>query len=261
MGVKMKKFKVKKVLDQGASNPIVARILLQFSEMLSSGIDLPSTKKKEIVAILIDCMKDLLFVEEKIEKYSTIEKEAIKAVKENFRINPGNCVDSSFDDPTIELQCLFEEILIRAIMCVRRLRRIAALIFDRDFKKGNSIKTFLLEGFKEHKDLLKFIEHNESLIQELYDIRGMIEHEELEISPFDVIIENNNPFIVLPSLRNGIVLHEYLKQTLKHVFNYIEQTTLVMFSLKLFPRLEIIELNDEESKKRNGVRYSLGLSV
>ena len=81
MDKKESKFKITKVFDYGAANPICNRICLQFCDILGRNlIELPKQRTEKVKGYLFECMKELVKAEESKNAYLTEENQAIQRV-------------------------------------------------------------------------------------------------------------------------------------------------------------------------------------
>jgi hypothetical protein len=97
---------------------------------------------------------------------------------------------------------------------------------------------------------------------ELYDLRGCVEHQELEISEFEVIpMKNENPKINLPKIeKSNILVHDYINVTFLNTFGYCEDMIALLLSLKCRNNFEIIALPEKERDRHRNFKYIIFLN-
>jgi len=261
MNKKSPKFKFTKILNQGTNNPIVNRISLQFSDMLDRNlIDLSKQKIEKIKKHLFECMKDLLKAEESKNAYIKIEDQAIQKIKSKNGVRFQRYA-FSYEDPTENLKKHFEDFLIRCVIAIRRVVKIAEVVFDKSFDGPRGLKKHLKTLFPESSDEMKMIEDDSVWIKRLYDLRGKAEHDELVIERFDVIISSErNPLIKIPRLvDNGAPIREYIKVTLENCFTFCEDMIAMFLNTKCSKEVQIVLLPENLRPKYRNFKYVLYL--
>jgi hypothetical protein len=258
----MKLIKMTKISDKGTSDPIVNRIYFQFRKILDTNtIELKNESLKDFNNLLFNLMKDFLKVEEYIENYLRIENEAVLKIKKGKVKIEGNSI--KYDNPTPKLKENFEHFLIRSVMVLRKLIKMANIIFETEFKGGKDLNNYIKKKFGEDDNLVKYVNSNSKWIKELYDDRGKVEHEELDMSDFDIEVCKNGSFNpILPVfISKNIAIHIYLTNKFTLLFNYIETMIAFLLNQKVKFPLRIVSIKKEERKKYNNFKYKLNIDM
>lgn len=256
------KFKVTKILDQGTNNPIVNRIYLQFSDMISCGFFwIENEKQKKFQGLLYKLMEELLKVEQSVNEYVKTEKDAIEIVNSPNGIKYQKN-GFSYDDPTLVLHEKFENFLIKSVVSIRKFVNICSFILNEDFKSHLALYKYLTTILKTESSFYKWFDERSKCIKEIYDLRGLAEHEELKIDRFDIEIVENNIKINLPKIANTeLKLREYTQDGLKFLFNYYEYMIAQLLSIiyKGFGR--IVKIEKDEMSKNNNYKYIIDFNA
>ena len=248
-------------MDEGTDNLIVNRLMAQFAEILDTNIiHISKEKREEIKKVLFDCGTDLLKVEKHLKQYSKVINKAIYKIKSGigFKIQD---IAIQYDYPSIELEGLFEEFLIRCVITIRRVRKIAEIILDENLKDHKTFNKRLDELFADDNDYIKMLTEDRVWIKELIDIRGMAEHEELEITNFSVTVGGDEKLnIYVPTLKEKkCVVVKYMEVTLYNVFSYCEDFTAMLLSRYCNEMCRIVQLPENLWPQHNGFKYILDL--
>ena len=135
MNKKGPEFIFKKIFDHGTRNPIVNRITLQFFDILDTGlIDLSRRRIEDWKNFLFECMKELIKAEESKNAYIIVEDKAIQRIssQDGVKFQPHAF---NYEDPTENLKRHFEDFLIRCVIAIRKVVKIAEVVFNRSFNK------------------------------------------------------------------------------------------------------------------------------
>jgi|GEM_PF-2983821 len=261
MNDKKPEYKITKILDQGTSNPIVNRLSLQFFDILDRNlIDLPAKRIEKIKEYLLECMKDLLKAEELKNAYLTAETQAIQKIasKDGVRFQPHAV---SYDDPTEVLKKYFEDFLIRCVIAVRKVAKIAGAVFLKSFASLKELKKYLKTLVPPGSPEIEMIEEDSVWIKELYDLRGKAEHENLEIERFEVIIpDGGKPEIRLPRIADtGIAIRDYLEVTLDNCLTFCEDMMVLFLNTRCNKEVRIVLLPEDIRHKYQDFKYILDL--
>lgn len=261
MNKKVPEFKFAKILDQGTSNPIVNRISLQFFDILDRNlINLPEKRIEKVKKYLFECMKDLLKAEESKNAYLTEEERAIQKVisQKGIQLQPHAF---SYEDPTEKLKKYLEDFLIRCVIAIRKVTKIAGIVFLKQFDGPKALKKYLTTLFPDSSPEKKMIEEDSVWIKELYDLRGKAEHDELEIERFEVAISNDGrPLIKIPRLpRGGVAIREYVEVTLENCLTFCEDMTAILLNTKSSEEVEIVQIPKNLRHKYQDFKYILDL--
>ena len=251
-----------KISDKGTSNPIVNRIYFQFSKILNTNtIELKNESLKNFNDLLYSLMEDFLKIEEYGEKYLRIENEAVSKIKKGEVEIDGSTI--TYDDPTPKLEENYEHFLIRSVMVLRKLIKIASIIFETEFKSGKKLNSYIKNKFRKDSNIIKWIDSNSEWIKELYDDRGNVEHEELDMTHFDIEVSKNGSFNpILPIIiGRKIPINIYLTNKFNLLFNYIETMIALLLNQKVKSPLRIVSIKKEERKNYNDFKYKLDIDA
>lgn len=257
-----KLIKITKISDKGISDPAVGRIYFQFIEMLDTNtIELKNESLENFDNLLFNLMNDFLKLEEYVENYLRIENKAVLEIKKGKVKIEGN--SNRYDNPTPKLKENFEHFLIRSAMILRKLIQIASIIFEIKFKSGKKLNSYIKKEFGEDNSLVKYVISNSKWIKELYDDRGKVEHEELDMTDFDVEVYKDGSFNpILPVfISKNIPIRIYLTKKFTLLFNYIETMLAFLINQKVKFPLKIVYIKKEERKKYNNFKYKLDIDM
>jgi hypothetical protein len=234
---------------------------LQFFDILGRNlINLPEQKIEEIKKYLLECMKDLLKAEESKNAYMTAEELAIQKIisQEGVQFQPHAF---SYEDPTENLKKHFEDFLIRCVIAIRKIVKIAEVVFSRKFKGLKALKKHLKTLFRDSTSEIRMIEEDSVWIKELYNLRGMAEHDDLVISPFDIAISNDGKRVIrIPRLLpSGFPIREYLRITLENCFTFCEDMTAMLLNTCCSEEAQIALVPENLRPKHRGFKYILDL--
>ena len=258
----MKLIKITKRSDKGTSNLIVNRIYFQFRKILDTNtIELKNESLKDFNNLLFSLMEDFLKAEEYGENYLRIENEAVSKIKKSEVKIEGNAIE--YDNPTPKLIENFEHFLIRSIMVLRKFIKIASIIFETEFKSGKSLNSYIKNRFGEDNNIVKYVNSNSKWIKELYDDRGKVEHEEVDVSEFDIEVCKDGSFNpILPVfISKNIPIRIYLTKKFTLLFNYIETMIALLLNQKVKSPLRIVSIKKEERKNYNDFKYKLDIDA
>ncbi|MBI1928986.1 hypothetical protein HYR99_32665 [Candidatus Poribacteria bacterium] len=258
-------FKCTTMLNQGTDNPIVNRIGLQFFDILNS-VDLSKPKKDEIEVYLFECMKDLIRAEELKKAYAELEEQAIQKIvsKEGVQFQH---LGFSYDDPTEALKRYFDDFLIRCVIAIRKIIKIAEIISNKKLEGPGQLKQYLNTLFADSTPEMKMIKDDSKWVMELFDLRRQVEHEVLIINPFDLTISpNGRGSISLPRVisssgfpSGGALIGEYLEVTLENCFTFCEDMMAILLNTCMIKGVQIVQIPEELRPQHQGFKYVLDL--
>ncbi|MFA6979489.1 MAG: hypothetical protein WC209_09215 [Ignavibacteriaceae bacterium] len=255
-------FKVTKILDQGTDNPIINRIHLQFSEMISCGFFwIEEEKQKEFRGLLFNLMGELLKIEKSVNNYTKAEDAII------LKINSPDGIKYQkngflYDDPTIELNEKFEDFLIKSVVSIRKFVKVCSYIINKNFDGHKALYKYISNNFKPETSFYKWFEVRSRLVKEIYDLRGLVEHEELKIDKFEVKIIENRITIILPKIAGTeLVLREYMQGGLKFLFDYYEHMIAQLLSTIYKGYGKIIILQKEQMSNNRNFKYIIDFNI
>lgn len=206
-------------------------------------------------------MNDFLKLEEYVENYLRIENKAVLEIKKGKVKIEGNTI--KYDNPTPKLKENFEHFLIRSVMILRKLIKIASIIFETEFTGGKELNSYIKKEFSEDDNLVKYVNSNSQWIKELYDDRGKVEHEELDITDLDIKVYEDGSFNpILPIfISKNIPISIYLTKKYTLLFNYTETMIAFLLNQKVKFPLRIVYIKEEERKKYNNFKYMLNIDM
>ena len=140
-------FKITKILSSGTANPIVNRLSLQFFDILGRNLlSLSQEDSDKIKKLLFELMKKMLKAEEAKISYLQQEDMAIQKILSKNGIKfQQNAI--SYDDPTEDLKKKFEDFLINSAISIRKIVKIADVIFNKYFGDGVGALAKYLSSF------------------------------------------------------------------------------------------------------------------
>ena len=254
-------FKICKILDYGTSNPIVNRMSFQFIDILSrNALDLPALRIENVKKYLFECMKDLIKAQEIKDAYLREEKKAIEKIMSidgiKFQTNA-----YSYDDPSEILKKHFEDFLIRCVIAIRKIVKIAENILLKSVKGPKELRKHLMKIFPKDSPEIKMIDEDSIWIKELYDMRGQVEHDELLIGKFDVNISADNKVLIkLPIiLNNQIIIRSYIENIFDNCFTFCEDMTVILMNTKCKKEFQIVVIPESQRSTHRHFKYTLDL--
>jgi len=261
MNKKAPEFKIAKTLDHGTNNPIINRISLQFFDILGRNlIDLPEERIEKVKEYLFECMKDLIKAEESKNAYMTVENQAIQRIMSQKRVQFQPHA-FSYEDPTENLKKHFEDFLIRCVIAIRKVVKIAEVVFLKSFDGPKNLKKYLKTLFPDSSPEIKVIEEDSVWIKKLYDLRGKAEHDELAIESFDVAIpDDGRPLIkILRFPSSGVTIREYLEVILENCFTFCEDMTVILLNTRCSKKVQIVLIPENLRPRYRDFKYVLDL--
>lgn len=258
----MARFGVGKILDVGSDDPIVARILLQFDDILESNtVDVPEESVARVRKYLFKCMLDLLDVREAVAAYIGHEDSAIADAAASLGSSRGDDT-YRFDDPTESLAAFFTKFLIRAVMVERDVKHIGNSVLGTSCKYVKDLRTEVAKLVPEDDPRSARMQADKEWLDRLYDLRGKAEHEELDMLRFDVAFaEGLEPVVHTPSFSDdGLAIRDYITRTFSRLFLFAEDTIAILLDLKS-RWCRIVAVSDDRKQSSNGFRYVVGLNA
>lgn len=249
------------VIQHGTSNPIVNRMALQFMELIDSNFfDLSKQRADEVKGALMGCIEELLHMYDALAAFVALEDEHVERVRsgDGYQVQQHGV---SFDDPTARLEKLFEDFLIRGVVALRKLRKIAHLLTGEEMKKGNALRNYLLREVGNDPDDRKWIEEDDRWVKDLIDLRGEVEHGDFKIGAFGVQVANGGEPVVTLTTHPGkkAPLREFMRVSLYNVFTHCEDTVALLLRLRLRnkPMIELVQVPEDQQPQYRGFRYIL----
>lgn len=254
--------KVVKILDQGTDNPIVNRMYLQFAEMTRCGFFwIEDEKQREFRGLLYKLMIEMLNVEKYSKEYSELEGISINKVNSSDGIKYQKN-GFSYDDPSMQLHELFNNFLIKCVISIRKFVKVGSYILDIKFNGHKDLSKYIIKTFNPETHFYKWFEERGKYIKEIYDLRGLAEHEELKLSHFEVELIDKKVKIILPKISDTeVLIKEYIESCMKFLFNYFEHS-IAQFLTFIYNGYGMIRvLSEEEMRNHRNFKYIIDLNV
>lgn len=264
-------FILKRVSDVGSCNPIVARLSLQFAELIEF-YNLDESKKESIIELLTgDIQKRLLSCHKEALEVTNEISDALNKIKENgLPIQSGGRVIES--PHIIRLEERIESYLYNAKSCLRDVLKVYNILFDTNFTEARYDKAiqWATEKFGENDGITKFLTtDHDHWIHQLVKMRNAVEHPggysgHLHIQNFEIVTSNGKKGITEPTWNlNDDVATLIRKDLFVFVENILELIEDVVISaLEKFgksPILAIIEIPKDKRREEAPIRFRMGL--
>jgi hypothetical protein len=265
-------FTIKQISDVGSANPIVARLSLQFSEIISF-YNLTEGAKGEINLVLSKDIQQRLLACEKIAIELNNEiANALQTIKENGLKTQSN--GRVLESPhIIRLEERIESYLYNAKSCLRDVLKIYNIIFGTNFTEARYDKAikWASERFGEEDALTKFLKTDNDLwIHKLVKMRNAIEHPgghsgHLKIQNFEVKSDNTQVTITEPSWNLNDDIPTIIRGDIQVFINNILEFTedVVISALEKIgkpPILAILEIPKDQRREEAPIRFRMGLT-
>lgn len=180
-------FVIKKVSDHGTSNPIVARLGVQTSEIVKF-FHLEKDKKDQILDAYFNHIKPRVIKCDEIAKSITEESEQIKAdILDNKLSSQSN--GRIIELPQIkELTSRSESFLYNAKLSLRDIAKIFHPLFGIEFthSRYDKIRKVLEDKFGPDSALVKLLKEDESWIKDVIDMRNAVEHPSSKLGALNI---------------------------------------------------------------------------
>jgi len=253
-------FKVAKILNSGTANPIVNRLSLQFFDILGRNLLSISTEDLEkIKKLLFELMKKMLKAEEAKISYLQQENLAIQKIlsKNGIKFQRNAIL---YDDPTEDLKKKFEDFLVNSVISIRKVVKIADIVFNKNFGDGvGSLAKYLSSLFDKKSPEIKMIEEDTLWVKELFDLRRLVEHDELELKPFNISFKpNGNLHIYIPHLPNGKAsVREYIEITLENCLTFCEDIIALLLNTRCLKGIKIVLIPEDKRSDFGNFKYTI----
>lgn len=233
----------KKILDAGTSNPIVVRIIYQFTHIVGKGcIDLTPEARDRVPPIVLELTKDVLRLEKHVEAYRKEEKAQLNQIDRDIPKNQQASWSVNMPEAQKEE---FKGAIAAASTAINHLMKIVEGILS---DKISGIKS-LRAAFQKH--LPKTSRHrawlNEDIgwLHELLDINGVASKNILTFSPY--LIERKSgdakALIDLPRLRRqNCAGSVYLSGLQLNVLSFCEDVLFLILTIKCLPGFRIVQV-------------------
>jgi len=237
-------FQIKKMVGMESNNPNWNRLFYEFGDIFNTNlILLPKETIKEIESALFECTKELIHIENYFKQYCIIKDGACRKIQVEGLAVKNKMVE--WEDPTTLLHKCFADFLIRCLIVLRYRTKIAILFFnDKDLDQHTLFRKRIHNAINSNKERLgnllfnsynKMLNDDSRWIKTLKTLRDKIEHvehEKLELTSFDITINNTNlefHFPVIVGLNKFI--HTYMEETFYNLYTYLEDFTAMLLNL------------------------------
>ena len=166
--------KVTKLSDQGTTNPIVARMTVQSSDILDA-FPIKTDVKEKIFSVHLNLCTRLL----EMKKFETWLQHEYDEIKSNFLLHGLEKVGAdAFETPQIiGLETRVETFLQSSKLSIRDCGSFFGMIFGERFgHRFDKIIKWAKRQFGENDDFFKWIEGNGLWIKQVIDMRNALEH-------------------------------------------------------------------------------------
>lgn len=263
MNFNKEEFKIFKLLDEGTANPVVNRITLQFYKILNSGcIELAEDKINKIKKVLFECMEKLLKAEVFKKNYDELEEKTIN------KFSNGKGIDFQknaifYDNPINNLKRYFEDFLINCVISIRKIVKISEIILEKKINGPGELRSNLEKIFANDTDIIKMFDEDSQWILELYKLRELVEHDELEIEGFLINKLNYDKVsITAPKiLLNKVFVRKYMDITFEDCFTFCEDIIFLLLKKKCSFSADLILLPENIRENYRNFKYTLFLKT
>ena len=259
-------FEIKKVSDHGTSNPIVARLAVQTSEVIRF-FSLPKEKQDGVLEIYINMVKPRLLQCMEVRDKITKENEAIKR-----RIN-ANEIRIQSDGRVVEvpqISRLTEQVETYLYNAKSGLRDLA-LVFEPlfgvrfDHSRYNEIRQWFDKNFGADAPISKLLGDDEPWLKRVVDMRNAVEHPEgkrgpLHISNVELVGQNNErrlfqePVWYLQGDPPASIVED-MRTTLDNLLTFAEDVLIIAY-VQLYPNsiVQFAQIPEQERDAKCPVR-------
>ncbi len=265
-------FVIKQVSDVGSANPIVARLCLQFNEIIEF-YKLSDESKKDIKGVLFNDIRNRLLSCEKIAI------ELNNEINEELQIIRENGLKTQANERVIEIPYIIrldervESYLYNAKSCLRDALKIYNILFETNFNEARYDKVikWARDKFGENDSITNFLRSDHDMwIHKLVKMRNAIEHPggfsgNLSINNFEIITENNKSKISEPAWKlndeNESTIRHDLSIFINNILELVEDIVISSLEKTGKPEmLTIIEIPEEQRREEAPIRFKMGLA-
>lgn len=251
-----------KSLDEGTSNPIVARMWVQLAELLEL-CSIPKDKKDDLRGIFYDMMKAILSAHK--EAASLVEE--LQSIEDKIHIK-GLQVD--LRSPTIPSSMKLDAIKVflkHAHESLKLLAQALAVFFGTGWHEAKF--DIILGYFKTEQNklnerwcLVDLLEENLSWLSDMLDLRNVDEHKFYKrqkkrtfVENYKISIVQERPTLVRPVLCNGEEVLPFLMDANRRLFLLTEELIVSAISMFLPQGVGICEIPKEQQRKNFPKRF------
>lgn len=257
-----------KILDEGTSNPIVARIGVQLSELLEL-CSIAKAKKDDLSCIFYEMMKAILSA----HKEATSLIEELQSIEGEILIN-GLHVDQK--SPVIPSSLKLDSIKVfvkHAHEALKLLAQALAVFFGQGWTEAKFeplLKYFKSEENKRNEKwgLVDLLEGNLSWLSDILELRNVDEHKFYKrqikrafVENYHISIVQGKPILVRPMLCIGKEVLPFLVDANRRLFQLTEELIVSAISMFLPEGVGICQIPEEQQRKNFPKRFKHCLGV
>lgn len=251
-----------KVMDVGASHPVMARIASGIPELMDLW-QVTEDKKEQSRDLCYDIAKNLI----EAEKQALPVIHEIETIESNLeKTRPTTRPNSIESVLSIENTRSF---LKFAKAALEKFANLIGIIFDKDVPKPkfediyNWLSKKLFNDKEEEYLILKILRHYQPFADELVGRRNREEHPhkrgEIFITNYEIKKAKDAFILERPCFIDKVPILEYLKNALHMLLHFIEETLVAAISINLHPVVGVFEIPQEKRNPQYPKRFRLDL--
>lgn len=250
-----------KIMDVGASHPVMARIASGIPELMDLW-QVTEDKKKQSGDFCYDIAKDLI----EAEKQAMPVIREIEAIEANLEKNKPTTRPNSIESViSIENTRAFLKFSKSAL---QKFAILLGIIFDKNFSepKFKDISESLNKKFgdpKEELSIIEILKHYHIFGDELVKRRNREEHPhkkgEVFIRNYEVKVTKEALILERPCFIDKVPIYEYLTNALPMLLHFIEDALVAAISIDLHPAVAVIEIPQNKRNPQHPKRFRLDL--
>ena len=261
-------FYFQKILDEGTSNPIVARIGSQLSELIKL-CKMDQKKKEDLNFIFHEMMKSILAA----EKQALPLIEELKAI-ENNPIEHGFCIEKQkCSIPSVSKLDNVKVFLKHTHETLKLLAQALSIFFDKGWTeaKFGSILAYVKKEqirFNENWLVVSLLEQNLDWFVDIVELRNVDEHKFYKRQKKEALIEdyklaniNGRLTLVQPKLCNDLHVLPFMLDANKRLFLVAEEVIVSVIALFLPEPVSICEIAEQERRPEYPKRFKHCLAL
>lgn len=223
--------------------PFAKRLVVQFSEILkTNGINIDQTKQASITTILMDATNEFNHLEEILKSYI----EAEEVYQQSIISGDGYKYEENayrYKDISPTLNRMFKDFLIQAVIIYRKIMKIAELFYGKKISSDHKkLKKKLDEDFPCENIAYNSFSSLLPWIKELYDMRGLAEHGDIDISKIRINKFTTNISVEFPKLtEKDVYLRNYMIEGIEKLLLFCEDFIASLLSRHIHQGLSLIK--------------------
>lgn len=264
----MKQFIIQKMLNEGSSEPFIARMMMQNSQLRDFVIH-GETQKKEFDNLYEPLLNNLIECRQAMQ-------ECVRLITDHSeKINAGAIISGQDRAWTIsesidkDLNRSFKDFFIKgriALACLEKLSKYMSFDIGFFFQKDSNFNK-RVEDIKANSNdpkQINFITMLESDRAAWYvmfrDIRVRIEHSgfNLPASKYDIDPTGKGK-VVFPTIEGKSII-DFLSLMWNNLFEFCENVFVILVDLKLTPPAIMVQISESERKPEMPIKYRIGIN-